>query len=161
MHMPLAENALFCCRAQVCDKGTGHAEVVAVTFDPSVVTFRDLLDVFFTIHDPTTPNRQGADVGPQYRSIILYTNEEQKRIAEEVGFDAQCVPILCGSVVAAMTCLVALYGGHCRCCLFPRTVFPCWQPGLCHVELHFTLLLLLLLSLLTAQAMMKVAKQPR
>jgi methionine-S-sulfoxide reductase len=71
--------------AQVCDKGTGHAEVVAVTFDPSVISFRDLLDVFFTIHDPTTPNRQGADVGPQYRSIILYTSEEQKRVAEEVG----------------------------------------------------------------------------
>lgn len=70
---------------QVCDKGTGHAEVVAVTFDPSVVTFRDLLDVFFTIHDPTTPNRQGADVGPQYRSIILYTSEEQKKTAEEVS----------------------------------------------------------------------------
>lgn len=71
---------------QVCDKGTGHAEVVAVTFDPTVVTFRDLLDVFFTIHDPTTPNRQGADVGPQYRSIILYTSDEQKRVAEEVGW---------------------------------------------------------------------------
>lgn len=70
---------------QICGKGTGHAEVVAVTFDPSVITFRDLLDVFFTIHDPTTPNRQGADVGPQYRSIILYTSEDQKKVAEEVG----------------------------------------------------------------------------
>lgn len=68
---------------QICGKGTGHAEVVAVTFDPSVITFRDLLDVFFTIHDPTTPNSQGADVGPQYRSIILYTSEEQKKVAEE------------------------------------------------------------------------------
>lgn len=69
---------------QVCGKGTGHAEVVAITYDPAVVTFKDLLEVFFTIHDPTTPNRQGNDVGPQYRSIILYTNEEQKQVAEEV-----------------------------------------------------------------------------
>ncbi|MGF1503794.1 MAG: peptide-methionine (S)-S-oxide reductase MsrA [Anaerolineae bacterium] len=68
---------------QVCNKTTGHAEVVQVTFDPDVVSFRDLLDVFFTIHDPTTLNRQGADVGPQYRSAIFYHSEEQKRVAEE------------------------------------------------------------------------------
>jgi methionine-S-sulfoxide reductase len=67
----------------VCTGRTGHAEVVQITFDPQVITFRDLLDIFFSIHDPTTPNRQGADVGPQYRSIILYHNEEQRRIAEE------------------------------------------------------------------------------
>jgi peptide-methionine (S)-S-oxide reductase len=69
---------------QVCGKGTGHAEVVQVTFDPSVVTFRELLEVFFTIHDPTTLNRQGADVGPQYRSAIFYHSPEQKAVAEEV-----------------------------------------------------------------------------
>ncbi|HEY0153459.1 MAG TPA: peptide-methionine (S)-S-oxide reductase MsrA [Longimicrobium sp.] len=69
---------------EVCGKGTGHAEVVQVTFDPSVVTFRELLEVFFTVHDPTTPNRQGADVGPQYRSAIFYHSPEQKAIAEEV-----------------------------------------------------------------------------
>jgi peptide-methionine (S)-S-oxide reductase len=69
---------------EVCTGRTGHAEVVQITFDPQVITFRDLLDIFFSIHDPTTPNRQGADVGPQYRSIILYHNEEQRRIAEEV-----------------------------------------------------------------------------
>jgi peptide-methionine (S)-S-oxide reductase len=68
---------------QVCTGRTGHAEVVQVTYDPAVISFRDLLDVFFTIHDPTTPNRQGNDVGPQYRSIILYHTEEQKRTAEE------------------------------------------------------------------------------
>jgi peptide-methionine (S)-S-oxide reductase len=68
---------------QVCSGRTGHAEVTQITFDPAAISFQDLLDVFFTIHDPTTPNRQGNDVGPQYRSIILYHNDEQKRIAEE------------------------------------------------------------------------------
>jgi peptide-methionine (S)-S-oxide reductase len=69
---------------EVCGKRTGHAEVVQVTFDPSVVTFRELLEVFFTVHDPTTPDRQGADVGPQYRSAIFYHSPEQKAVAEEV-----------------------------------------------------------------------------
>ncbi|HEY79691.1 MAG TPA: peptide-methionine (S)-S-oxide reductase MsrA [Caldilineae bacterium] len=68
---------------QVSTGRTGHAEVVQVTYDPQQITFRELLDIFFTIHDPTTPNRQGADVGPQYRSIILYHDEEQRRIALE------------------------------------------------------------------------------
>jgi peptide-methionine (S)-S-oxide reductase len=63
---------------QVCAGRTGHAEVVQIAFDPQVVTYRDLLDVFFTIHDPTTKDRQGADVGPQYRSIILYRSPEQR-----------------------------------------------------------------------------------
>jgi peptide-methionine (S)-S-oxide reductase len=67
---------------QVCGGRTGHAEVVQITYDPEVVSFRDLLDVFFTIHDPTTKDRQGADVGPQYRSIILYHDAEQKEAAE-------------------------------------------------------------------------------
>jgi peptide-methionine (S)-S-oxide reductase len=69
---------------QVCGKGTGHAEVVQVTFDPREVSYADLLRVFFTIHDPTTKDRQGADVGPQYRSIILTHSEEQRRAAEAV-----------------------------------------------------------------------------
>lgn len=67
----------------VCSGRTGHAEVVQVTFDPSIVSYRDLLDVFFTVHDPTTPDRQGPDVGTQYRSIILYHSPEQERIARE------------------------------------------------------------------------------
>jgi peptide-methionine (S)-S-oxide reductase len=70
--------------AQVCDGDTGHAEAVRITFDPAVVSYTDLLHVFFTIHDPTTPNRQGADVGPQYRSAIFYHNPEQKAAAEQV-----------------------------------------------------------------------------
>jgi len=68
---------------QVCSKTTGHAEVVNVTFDTDVISFQDVLDIFFTIHDPTTLNRQGNDVGPQYRSGIWYHSDEQKRIAEE------------------------------------------------------------------------------
>lgn len=69
---------------QVCSGATGHVEVVRVTFDPAQVSFRELLDIFFTIHDPTTLNRQGADVGTQYRSVIFYTSDEQKREAEQV-----------------------------------------------------------------------------
>ena len=68
----------------MCAGTTGHAEVVQLTYDPDTVSFRELLEVFFTIHDPTTPNRQGADVGPQYRSIILYHDEAQKEVAEDV-----------------------------------------------------------------------------
>jgi peptide-methionine (S)-S-oxide reductase len=68
---------------QVCNGDTGHAEVIQVTFDPQVISFRDLLDVFFTVHDPTTPNRQGADVGPQYRSIVLFQSPEQERVARQ------------------------------------------------------------------------------
>ena len=67
---------------QVCAGTTGHAEVVQITFDPSAVSFRDLLGVFFSTHDPTTPNRQGADVGTQYRSAVFYHSPAQKEIAE-------------------------------------------------------------------------------
>jgi peptide-methionine (S)-S-oxide reductase len=67
----------------VCSGMTGHAEVVQVTFDPSVISFDQILDVFFTIHDPTTPNRQGNDVGTQYRSAIFYHTPEQKAAAEK------------------------------------------------------------------------------
>jgi peptide-methionine (S)-S-oxide reductase len=69
---------------QVCDGDTGHAEVVQVTFDQAVVSFREILEVFFTIHDPTTLNRQGADVGTQYRSAIFYHTPEQQATAQQV-----------------------------------------------------------------------------
>ncbi|HYZ33118.1 MAG TPA: peptide-methionine (S)-S-oxide reductase MsrA [Crenalkalicoccus sp.] len=69
---------------QVCGKTTGHAEVVEVTFDPAELSYADLLRVFFTTHDPTTKDRQGNDVGPQYRSIILHGSEEQRATAEAV-----------------------------------------------------------------------------
>jgi peptide-methionine (S)-S-oxide reductase len=68
---------------QVCTGATGHAEVVQITFDPTVISFADLLNVFFASHDPTTLNRQGADVGTQYRSVIFTHSPEQKRVAEE------------------------------------------------------------------------------
>jgi peptide-methionine (S)-S-oxide reductase len=68
---------------QVCSGTTGHAEVVQLTYDPEIISFEDLLYIFWRIHDPTTLNRQGADVGTQYRSIILYHDETQKAIAEQ------------------------------------------------------------------------------
>jgi peptide-methionine (S)-S-oxide reductase len=73
----------------VCSGATGHAEVVQITYDPEVVSYEDLLDIFWTIHDPTTLNRQGADVGTQYRSVIFYHDETQKRIAEASKEKAQ------------------------------------------------------------------------
>lgn len=69
---------------QVCSGSTGHVEVVEVRFDPDVITFREVLEVFFTVHDPTTLNRQGNDVGTQYRSVIFYHSPEQKTEAESI-----------------------------------------------------------------------------
>ena len=68
---------------QVCSGATGHAEVIQVIYDPAKISFVDLLEVFWGVHDPTTLNRQGADVGTQYRSVIFYTSEEQRKLAEE------------------------------------------------------------------------------
>ena len=70
--------------AQVCTGDTGHAEAVQITFDPQVLSYHDLLTVFFAIHDPTTLNRQGTDVGTQYRSAIFHHDEQQKEIAGQV-----------------------------------------------------------------------------
>ena len=69
---------------QVCGGDTGHVEVARVTFDPNELSFRDLLEVFFTVHDPTTLNRQGNDMGTQYRSVIFYTSEAQRKEAEKM-----------------------------------------------------------------------------
>lgn len=69
---------------EVCTGTTGHAEILQITFDPSIISYRDLLGVFFTIHDPTTLNRQGGDIGPQYRSVIFYHTPEQRATAESV-----------------------------------------------------------------------------
>ena len=74
---------------QVCEKTTGHAEVVQVEFDPAKVSYKEIIDLFWDAHDPTTLNRQGNDKGPQYRSIILYHNDAQKKIAEESKAAAQ------------------------------------------------------------------------
>ncbi len=69
---------------QVVTGSTGHAEVIQVTFDPEITPYGDILEIFFTMHDPTSLNRQGADVGTQYRSVVFYHSEEQKRVAEDV-----------------------------------------------------------------------------
>lgn len=68
----------------VCSGTTDHAEVVQVTFDPAVIDYAQILKIFFTVHDPTTPNRQGNDVGPQYRSVIFYHDDAQREIAEQI-----------------------------------------------------------------------------
>jgi peptide-methionine (S)-S-oxide reductase len=69
---------------QVSTSTTGHAEVVQITFNPKVISFKEILEIFFTMHDPTTLNRQGSDVGTQYRSVIFYHNDQQKAITEQV-----------------------------------------------------------------------------
>jgi peptide-methionine (S)-S-oxide reductase len=69
---------------QICTGTTGHAEVVQITFDPDIISFKELVEIFLTIHDPTTLNRQGADVGTQYRSVIFYHTKEQEKVAREV-----------------------------------------------------------------------------
>ena len=76
---------------QVCAGDTGHAEVIRIIFDNEVISYREILDVFFTVHDPTTLNQQGSDIGPQYRSIILYHSPEQKQVAEEATKAAQAL----------------------------------------------------------------------
>jgi peptide-methionine (S)-S-oxide reductase len=88
---------------QVCTGTTGHAEVVQVTFDPEVVSFGEILEVFFTIHDPTTLNRQGADVGPQYRSAVFYHDEEQRRVAEEVISELEAEGVWDDPIVTEVT----------------------------------------------------------
>ncbi|MGD2041716.1 MAG: peptide-methionine (S)-S-oxide reductase MsrA [Anaerolineae bacterium] len=94
---------------QVTTGTTGHAEVVQLTFDPKVTTFRDILEVFFTIHDPTTLNRQGADVGPQYRSAIFYHSEEQKAVAEDVIREMEAEGIWDDPIVTEVTPFSAFY----------------------------------------------------
>lgn len=94
---------------QVCAGTTGHAEVVQITYDPAVVSYRDLLEVFFTIHNPTTKDREGADVGPQYRSIILHHDAEQKRIADEVIADLEDEGVYSDPIVTEVEPLDTFY----------------------------------------------------
>jgi peptide-methionine (S)-S-oxide reductase len=95
--------------AQVSSGDTGHAEVVQVTFDPKVITFEELLQVFFTIHDPTTLNRQGADVGTQYRSAIFYHTPEQKEAAERVIAKITAAKIWDAPIVTEVTQFTTFY----------------------------------------------------
>jgi len=93
----------------VCTGTTGHAEVVQVTFDPDALSYRDLLGVFFTLHDPTTLDRQGGDVGTQYRSAIFYHDDEQRRTAEEVVRELEAEHVFDEPIVTKIESLKAFY----------------------------------------------------
>jgi peptide-methionine (S)-S-oxide reductase len=95
--------------AAVCGGGTGHAEVVQVEFEPAVIGFRDLLEVFFAIHDPTTPDRQGHDVGTQYRSIILYEDDGQRATAEAVVAELTATGVFEAPIVTEVEPLEVFY----------------------------------------------------
>lgn len=88
---------------QVCTGQTGHAEVVQVAFDPETIALEEILKIFFTIHDPTTLNRQGADVGPQYRSAIFYHDEEQRQTAQQVIEEVEEAGIWDNPIVTEVT----------------------------------------------------------
>jgi len=94
---------------QVCEETTGHAEVVQLTFDPHEISFKEILQVFFTIHDPTTLNRQGPDVGTQYRSAIFYHSGEQKVIAEETVKEITAAGIWDAPIVTEIAPFQAFY----------------------------------------------------
>ncbi len=94
---------------QVCSGRTGHAEVVQVTFDPGVINYKDLLDVFFVIHDPTTLNRQGHDVGTQYRSAIFFHSPEQQQIAQQVLKESEAAQLWDGTIVTEVAPLKEFY----------------------------------------------------
>lgn len=119
----------------VCTGMTKHAEVVEVKFDPQVVRLEDLLRVFFTIHDPTTLNRQGADTGPQYRSVIFYNSPEQEATARAILAEVEAAKIWPNPIVTEITALTAFYpaeeyhqkyfannpdAGYCRVVIAPK-----------------------------------------
>ena len=122
---------------QVCGKNTGHAEVVQVHFDPNVISYEDLLRIFFTIHDPTTLNRQGADVGPQYRSVIFYHDDEQRATAEKIIAEITAEKIWADPIVTQLEPFEEFfvaepyhqeyfkhnpYQGYCRAVIAPKVV---------------------------------------
>jgi peptide-methionine (S)-S-oxide reductase len=97
---------------EVCGGRTGHAEVVQITFDPMEIAYRDLLDVFFTIHDPTTKDRQGGDMGPQYRSVILTHSDEQARVAREAIADVTAEKIWDDPIVTEIVPFTKFYSAE-------------------------------------------------
>lgn len=97
---------------QVCSGNTGHAEVIQIEFDPQQIRYRDLLDVFFTIHDPTQLNRQGNDIGTQYRSAIFYHSPEQKASAEEAIAAISAAKIWPGKIVTEISPLTHFYAAE-------------------------------------------------
>ena len=120
---------------QVCSGDTGHAEVVQVTFDPDVISYRELLEIFFTIHDPTTLNRQGADVGTQYRSAIFYHSAAQQATAEQVIAALEAEHVWDGKIVTQVVAYEMFYAaeayhrdyyrrnpnqGYCRIVIAPK-----------------------------------------
>lgn len=120
---------------EVCGKQTGHAEVVQVTFDPAEISFADLLRVFYTIHDPTTPNRQGNDIGPQYRSAIFTHSAEQEKVAREVTAEIAAADVWDDPIVTEIVPLQAFWpaepehddyfarnpwSGYCRAVVAPK-----------------------------------------
>jgi peptide-methionine (S)-S-oxide reductase len=94
---------------EVCEGTTGHAEVVQITFDPSLVSYKELLEVFFTIHDPTTLNRQGADVGTQYRSAVFYHSPEQRETAEQTIAEMEAARVWDSTIVTEVVPLDGFY----------------------------------------------------
>jgi peptide-methionine (S)-S-oxide reductase len=94
---------------QVCSGNTGHAEVVQITYDPNILSFEDILQVFFTFHDPTTLNRQGNDIGTQYRSAIFYHDDEQKTTAERVMRQIESAGIWANLIVTEITPFETFY----------------------------------------------------
>ena len=120
---------------QVCTGKTGHAEAVQVSFDPSRISYREILEIFFSIHDPATLNRQGADVGAQYRSVIFYNSEQQKTIAEDLIAELNTAHLWKNPVVTQIVPLHTFYSaeeyhqgyfanhpeqGYCRAVISPK-----------------------------------------
>ena len=97
---------------QVCNGNTGHAEVVQLTFDPTLLSFREILQVFFTIHDPTTLNRQGADIGTQYRSVIFYHSSQQRKVAEQVIGEIESAGVWQNPIVTEIAPLDIFYAAE-------------------------------------------------
>jgi peptide-methionine (S)-S-oxide reductase len=119
----------------VCSGTTGHAEVVQVTFDPAVLSFRDILEVFFSIHDPTTLNRQGPDVGTQYRSAVFYHTPEQRATTEQIIREISAAGLWSATIVTEVMPFQAFYPaeeyhqhyfrrnpnqGYCRAIIAPK-----------------------------------------
>ncbi len=123
--------------SQVCTGTTGHAEVIQVLFNPALISFRDILEIFFNLHDPTTLNRQGADVGTQYRSAIFYHTEAQRSVAHEVILEVNASGIWDRPIVTEVTPVGVFYPaeeyhqkyyernpnqGYCRAIIAPKMI---------------------------------------
>ena len=113
----------------VCGDGTGHAEAVRVVFDPDKISYEELVRIFFKLHDPTTMNRQGPDVGSQYRSAIFYKTEEQKEVAEKVKKELDEKKVYQGKIVTEITKATEFYKAE----EYHQKYFQKNGGGVCHV----------------------------